>query len=314
VKILLLGAGGQLGGYLRQTLADVGDVFASSRSTTDDALRCDLSDLAAVEALLRRQRPDLVVNAAAYTAVDQAETDVDAATLINAALPGVIGATVASWGGAVIHYSTDYVFDGTAQRPYTEDDATVPLSVYGRSKLAGERALAAMGVDHLVLRTAWVYSLRGRNFLTTMLRLGAERDQISVVDDQRGTPTSAGFLAKATAQIAGRWMADDDFRRTNSGISHLTAAGNTTWCGFAKAIFDEAVGTGRLAHGPSVLPIATASYPTPAKRPAWSVLDTNRAVTSFGVTPPDWRDDLRSVLSGAYASLPAIESGVLKDR
>jgi dTDP-4-dehydrorhamnose reductase len=300
VKILLLGAGGQLGGYLRQTLADVGDVFASSRSTTEDALRCDLSDLAAVEALLRRQRPDLVVNAAAYTAVDQAETDVDAATLINAALPGVIGATVASWGGAVIHYSTDYVFDGTAQRPYTEDDATAPLGVYGRSKLAGERALAATGVDHLVLRTAWVYSLRGRNFLTTMLRLGAERDQISVVDDQRGTPTSAGFLAKATAQIAEKWLKETPSHTRQRGVFHLTATGDTTWHGFAEAIFDEAVARGRLPKKPSVLPIPSTDYPMPAKRPAWSVLDTTKTLASFGAMPPDWRDDLRKVLAGAY--------------
>lgn len=299
MKILLLGADGQLGGYLRQTLADVGDVFASSRSTTDDALRCDLSDLAAVEDLLRQLRPDLVVNAAAYTAVDRAETDVDAATLINAALPGVIGATVASWGGAVIHYSTDYVFDGTAQRPYAERDDTGPLGAYGRSKLAGEQALAATGVDHLVLRTAWVYSLRGRNFLTTMLRLGAERDEISVVDDQRGTPTSARFLAKATAQMAVHWMADPHARRANGGIFHLTAAGDTTWFGFAKAIFDEAATVGRVAHKPSLSPIDTSSYPTPAKRPAWSVLDTSRVVASFGVKPPDWRDDLRSVLANA---------------
>lgn len=281
-------------------LATVGDVLASSRSTTDDALRCDLSDLAAVASLLRRERPDLVVNAAAYTAVDQAETDEDAATLLNAALPEVIGATVAGWSGAVIHYSTDYVFDGTAHRPYTEGDATAPLGIYGRTKLAGEVALAATGVDHLVLRTAWVYSLRRRNFLTTMLRLGADRDQLSVVNDQRGTPTSAGFLATATAQIACKWLAGDRSRPLTSGIFHLTAAGDTTWYGFAKAIFEEAAATGRLPKSPSVLPIATASYPTPAERPARSVLDTALAVATFGVSPPVWRDDLRHVMSGAY--------------
>jgi dTDP-4-dehydrorhamnose reductase len=300
VKILLLGADGQLGGYLRHTLAAVGDVRASSRSTTDEALRCDLSDLAAVEDLLRRERPDLVVNAAAYTAVDQAESDTNAAMTINATLPGVIGAVAAGWGGAVIHYSTDYVFDGTAHQPYTEDDATAPLGVYGRSKLAGEQALAATGVDFLVLRTAWVYSLRGRNFLTTMLRLGAERDQLTVVDDQHGTPTSAGFLAKATAQIAEKWLKDTRSNSRQRGIFHLTATGYTTWHGFAKTLFDEATATGRLPKSPSVVPIGSASYPTPAKRPAWSVLDTTKTLASFGVVPPDWRSDLRKVMSGAY--------------
>jgi dTDP-4-dehydrorhamnose reductase len=300
VKILLLGANGQLGGYLRHTLTAVGDVRASSRSTTDETLRCDLSDLAAVEDLLRRERPDLIVNAAAYTAVDQAESDTNAAMAINATLPGVIGTVAAGWGGAVIHYSTDYVFDGTAHHPYTEDDATAPLGVYGRSKLDGEQALAATGVDHLVLRTAWVYSLRGRNFLTTMLRLGTERDQLTVVDDQHGTPTSAGFLAKATAQIAENWLQDTRSSSRQRGVFHLTAAGNTTWYGFAKAVFDEATATGRLPKGPSVLPIGSASYPTPAKRPAWSVLDTTKTLASFGVVAPDWRSDLRKVMSGAY--------------
>lgn len=300
MKILLLGADGQLGGYLRHTLTTVGDVRASSRSTTDEALRCDLSDLAAVDDLLRRERPDLVVNAAAYTAVDLAESDANAAMTINAALPGVIGTVAAGWGGAVIHYSTDYVFDGTAHHPYTEDNATAPLGVYGRSKLAGEHALAATGVDHLILRTAWVYSLRGRNFLTTMLRLGAERDQLAVVDDQHGTPTSAGFLAKATAQIAGKWLKDIQPGSRRGGVFHLTAAGHTTWYGFARSIFEEARATGALAKVPSVLPIGAASYPTPAKRPAWSVLDTTKTLASFGVVAPDWRSDLRKVMSGAY--------------
>jgi len=300
VKILLLGADGQLGGYLRHALTDIGDVRASSRSATDETLRCDLSELAAVEDLLRRERPDLVVNAAAYTAVDQAESDTDVAMKINATLPGVIGAVAGEWGGAVIHYSTDYVFDGTAQHPYTEDDATAPLGVYGRSKLAGEQALAATGVDHLVLRTAWVYSTRGRNFLTTMLRLGAEREQLSVVDDQRGTPTSAGFLAKATAQIAEKWLQSAPPHSRQRGVFHLTAGGNTTWHGFAKAIFEEATTSGRLPNMPAVLPVATTDYPTPAKRPAWSVLDTTRILASFDVIPPDWRSDLRKVLAGVY--------------
>ncbi len=302
MKILLLGADGQLGGYLRGALATIGTVRASSRLAKDEALRCDLSDLVAVDRLLRREHPDLVVNAAAYTAVDQAESDGHSAVLINTALPSFIGTVMSEWNGAVIHYSTDYVFDGTARRPYNEDDGTAPLGVYGRSKLAGERALAKVGADYLVLRTAWVYSLHGRNFLTTMLRLGAERKQLTVVDDQHGTPTSAGFVATATAQVAKKWMKETQSRRKKSGIYHLTAAGETTWHGFANAIFDEAVASGRLQEAPTVLPIDTAGYPTPAERPAWSVLDTSRISTSFRVKPPDWRSDLRIMMSGGYES------------
>ncbi|NID04198.1 dTDP-4-dehydrorhamnose reductase [Luteibacter jiangsuensis] len=306
MKILLLGADGQLGGYLRSTLATIGTVRASSRAAKDDALRCDLSDTAAVEVLLRRERADLVVNAAAYTAVDQAEREEGQAMLVNATLPGVIGATSSEWGGAVIHYSTDYVFDGTASHPYCEDDNPNPLGVYGRSKLAGEYALTEADTDHLILRTAWVHSLHGRNFLTTMLRLGVERRQLSVVNDQRGTPTSAGFLATATATVAGRWMNDIESRRERRGVYHLTAAGETTWFDFANAIFDEALATGRLQERPIVLPIATAGYPTPAKRPAWSVLDTTKIATSFGVTPPDWRSDLSVMMKGGYETHPSV--------
>ncbi len=300
MKILLLGADGQLGGYLRSALATIGTVRASSRQAQDQALRCDLSDPTAIGTLLRRERADLLVNAAAYTAVDQAESDEQSAMSINAALPGLIGAITSEWGGAVIHYSTDYVFDGAARRPYGEHDPTAPLGIYGRSKRAGESALAGTGVDHLILRTAWVYSLRGRNFLTTMLRLGAEREQLAVVADQRGTPTSAGFIAAATAHIADAWLRNNGSRRDASGIYHLTAAGETTWYGFANAIFDEAIVSGRLQHAPKVLPIGTADYPTPAKRPAWSVLDTTRISTAFGLKPPAWRDDLHRMMSGGY--------------
>ncbi|MDQ0010625.1 dTDP-4-dehydrorhamnose reductase [Luteibacter jiangsuensis] len=300
MKILLLGADGQLGGYLRGALATAGTVRASSRLAKDEALRCDLADLAAVDRLLRRERADLVVNAAAYTAVDQAEGDEPSAMLINATLPAVIGAVTSEWNGAVIHYSTDYVFDGTARHPYSEDDDTAPLGVYGRSKLAGERALEKVDVDHLILRTAWVYSLHGRNFLTTMLRLGVERKQLAIVNDQHGTPTSAGFLATATAQVARKWMKESQSRHKKRGVYHLTATGETTWHGFANAIFDEAVASRRLQEPPTVLPIDTTGYPTPAERPAWSVLDTTRIATSFGVTPPDWRDDLHVMMSGGY--------------
>jgi len=300
VKILLLGAEGQLGGYLQRSLADIGTVRASSRHALDESLRIDLKDTGGLLSLLARESPDLVVNAAAYTAVDQAESDSAEAMLTNAALPAVIASVITSWNGALIHFSTDYVFDGTGTRPYVEDDPTGPLGVYGKSKLNGEIALSRMSADHLILRTAWVYSLRGRNFLTTMLRLGAERHSLTVVDDQHGTPTSAGFLAKATARIAQKWMRERRSRREASGIYHLTASGETTWHGFAQAIFEEAVQTGRLNAAPLLLPTDTAGFPTPAKRPAWSVLDTTRVQTVFGITPPDWRSELRTVMSGAY--------------
>jgi dTDP-4-dehydrorhamnose reductase len=306
VKILLLGAEGQLGGYLRQSLASVGKVRASSRSTTDELLRCDLTDVDQLSGLLRRERPDLVVNAAAYTAVDAAENNEDAAQQLNAALPAFVASIISAWNGALIHYSTDYVFDGTSRQSYSETDPTNPLGVYGTSKLSGEQELAKMGVDHLILRTAWVYSLRGHNFLNTMLRLGAGRERLTVVDDQHGTPTSAGFLAEATARIAKEWMKDHQSRRRKSGIYHLTAAGRTTWHGFAEAIFDEAVASGRLPSAPEVVPIDTAGYPTPARRPAWSVLDTTKIATIFRVTPPDWRDDLHKVMSGGYETSVAV--------
>ncbi|MDF4002866.1 dTDP-4-dehydrorhamnose reductase [Luteibacter sp. PPL552] len=301
MKILLLGADGQLGGYLRRSLAPLGTLRCSSRTSTDASLSCDLADSGAVTDLLRRERPALIVNAAAYTDVDRAESDgAESATAINARLPGLVGATAATWGGAVIHYSTDYVFDGQAGQPYTTDAVAAPLGIYGHSKLEGERALGATGVDHLILRTAWVYSLHGRNFLTTMLKLANERDTLSVVADQYGTPTSAGFLADATRTIATRWLHDATSRRKSVGVHHLTASGVTTWHGFATAIMEDAVACGRLASVPRVVPITSADYPTPAKRPRYGVLDTSKTDVTFGLTPPPWRADLRRVLAGDY--------------
>ncbi|TCV95776.1 dTDP-4-dehydrorhamnose reductase [Luteibacter rhizovicinus] len=249
--------------------------------------------------MLRRERPDLVVNASAYTAVDQAETDISTAMAINAEVPRAIGHAVTAWNGAVVHYSTDYVFDGMQTRPYTEEDATAPLGIYGQSKLRGELALSASGADHLILRTAWVYSLRGRNFLTTMLRLATERPQVRIVADQRGTPTSAGFLADATVRIASSWMGDPIRRTLRGGVYHLTANGETTWYDFAEALFSDAHETDRIANVPTILPIATSDYPTPARRPAYSVLAIDRIVKTFAVAAPHWRDDLRHVLGSA---------------
>ncbi len=291
MKILLLGAAGQLGTRLRHSLQSVGDVVAVSRSGNGGTLGCDLTDLAALDRLLHSQKPELVVNAAAYTAVDQAESDAGTAMTINADAPRVIGEAMSQWHGAVIHYSTDYVFDGQGMRPYAEDDAPRPLGVYGRSKLEGERNLAATGVDHLVIRTAWVYSLHGRNFLTTMLRLGAERTELRIVDDQRGTPTSTHFLASATATIASAWARDTSGR--SSGVYHLTAGGETTWYGFASQLFTEAMASGHIEKAPALTRISTVDYPTPARRPAYSVLDVKRVMDTFGLVIPHWQTDLR---------------------
>jgi dTDP-4-dehydrorhamnose reductase len=295
VKILLLGATGQLGTCLRQTLQAVGHVAAVSRTGDSATLACNLTDLLALDRLLRREQPDLVVNAAAYTAVDNAESDAGTATRINADVPRIIGEAMARRRGAVVHYSTDYVFDGQGTRPYVETDAPSPISVYGRSKLEGELGLSETGADHLILRTAWVYSLHGRNFLTTMLRLAGERAELRIVDDQHGTPTSAHFLATATASMVSTWAGGAS--RRPSGIYHITAGGETTWHAFARQLFIEAVNVGRLAKAPTLVPIPTTDYPTPARRPPYSVLDLHRVVDTFGLVIPDWQSDLRQVMS-----------------
>jgi dTDP-4-dehydrorhamnose reductase len=296
MKVLLLGGNGQLGTHLRRTLPMLGKLMVAARSADQHTLPCDISDSNALRALLRTQRPDLVINAAAYTAVDKAETETELAFAINGDVPGIIGDTVAAWNGAVVHYSTDYVFNGHARTPYVETDATAPLGVYGASKLAGESALASTGADHLILRTAWVYSLHGKNFLTTMLRLADERPLLRVVDDQQGTPTSAGFLAWATANIAEAWMAKSD-RRGLAGVYHLTNSGDTTWCRFTRAIIEEALALGQLQRKPEVEAIGTADYPTPAQRPLYSVLSCARIKQAFRLDIPSWQEELHTVLA-----------------
>ncbi len=300
MKVLLVGANGQVGHALLRALPALGEVVATTRNgvlgngTTCEAL--DLGELDTIAPLIERMRPDVVVNAAAYTAVDRAEDDAAQALRINAHAPARIAAACAVLGVALLHYSTDYVFDGRATRPYREDDPTAPLGVYGESKLAGERAIAGSGARHLILRTAWVYGLHGSNFLRTMLRLGAERDELRVVADQRGCPTPAWLIADASAAILRRGIAE-------SGVRHLVARGETTWHGFAEAIFDEAMASGRIARRPVVQPIATADYPTPAARPAYSVLDTARLRDDYALDLPEWRAALADTLGAARAAL-----------
>jgi dTDP-4-dehydrorhamnose reductase len=294
MTVLVFGGNGQLGQELLRALAPLGEVVATTRSgQLADGSPCEVADFNAPDALaavLDRIQPTLVVNAAAYTAVDRAEGERDAAWRANAEAPGVIARWCAAAGVPLVHYSTDYVFDGQGSRPYREDDATAPLGVYGESKLAGEDAVRAAGGRHMIFRTAWVYASHSANFLRTMLRVGAERDVLRVVADQVGTPTPAALIADVTAQAL-------QHPGALSGTWHLTAAGETSWHGFAEAIFAEAVAAGKLARAPTVEAITTAEYPTPAKRPAYSHLDVARIQSDFGVVLPSWQDGLKRVIA-----------------
>jgi dTDP-4-dehydrorhamnose reductase len=300
MKILLFGGNGQVGSELRRSLGPLGDVVATTRSgTLEDGTACDRADFDAPEslaALIERVAPEIVVNAAAHTAVDRAESELDAAFRANAQAPQAIAEACARHGIRLVHYSTDYVFDGRGTRPYREDDPTAPAGVYGASKLAGEEAIRASGTPHLILRTAWVYAAHGRNFLRTMLHLAGERDELRVVADQIGTPTPATLIADATARVLAQ-------PATRSGTWHLTATGATSWHGFAEAIMQGAHARGLIARIPRVLPIATADYPTPAARPAYSVLDCSALQRDFGIALPDWQEGLSRTLDELAGSL-----------
>ena len=298
MKLLLLGANGQVGHELQRALAPLGQVAATTRSgILPDGSACEVADFDqpdSLAVLLQRIRPDVVVNAAAYTAVDRAEEDRDAAWRANAEAPCVLARWCAQASVPLVHYSTDYVFDGQGKRAYREEDITSPLGVYGASKLAGEEAIGAAGGRHMIFRTAWVYASHGQNFLRTMLRVGAEREELRVVADQVGTPTPAALIADVTAQAIQHPTA-------LSGTWHLTANGETSWHGFAEAIFEEAQARGLISQRPRVLPITTAEYPTKAQRPAYSRLDTTRLQADLGIVLPDWREGLARVM-GEFAA------------
>ncbi|HST28432.1 MAG TPA: dTDP-4-dehydrorhamnose reductase [Rudaea sp.] len=301
MKILLLGANGQVGFELVRSLAPLGDLVCASRSgTLPGGAPCLSTELARPESLaatLDAVKPDVIVNAAAYTAVDRAEDEPDLALRINAQALAEIGAHAALHNALVVHYSTDYVFNGAGSRPYRENDATAPLGVYGRSKLDGENALRASGCDHLILRTAWVYAARGHNFLRTMLRLAREREELRIVGDQRGAPTPARLISAATAAVLARLLARRAGERDKRlGTYHLCAAGQCTWFDFAGAIFARAQVAGLLEQAPRLVPIATADYPTPARRPAYSVLDCSKIRDAFGLHLPSWKEGLNSVI------------------
>lgn len=293
MTVLVFGGNGQVGQELLRALAPLGKVVATTRSgTLPDGSTCETADFGlpdSLPALLDRLQPSVVVNAAAYTAVDRAEQEVDAAFAANAQAPGVIARWCAAHGVPFVHYSTDYVFDGQGTAPYREDEPTAPLGVYGTSKRDGEEAVRAAGGRHLIFRTAWVYASHGANFLCTMLRLGAERDALRVVADQIGTPTPAALIADVTAMALQR-------SPSLSGTWHLTANGQTSWHGFAEAIFAEALALGVLERVPAVEEITSADYPTPARRPAWSVLDNRGLQDALGIRLPDWRQGLHAVM------------------
>lgn len=312
LRILLTGKNGQVGSELSRLLSAKCDLTALGRG------ELDLANADDIRRAIVHVRPALIINAAAYTAVDQAEKEEGLAQAINGDAPGVIAAEAKKIGAPVIHYSTDYVFDGTKRSPYVENDPTNPLSAYGRTKLAGEEAIRASGVPHLILRTAWVYATSGKNFLLTILRLASTREELRIVNDQCGAPTAARAISLGTARLVEN--CEDDcagwFAR-NSGTYHVTAAGETTWYEFAVAILNAARGIvpaerpqdalgwvtaatgGRPIIAKRIAPITTAEYPTPARRPAYSVLSNARFAAQFGFALPEWRSQLAATMEKA---------------
>jgi dTDP-4-dehydrorhamnose reductase len=299
MKFLLLGRNGQVGFELRRALAPLGEVAAF------DFPACDLTVPDSIRGIINAVKPQVIINAAAYTAVDKAETEPQLAKAINSIAPGIIGAEAKKIGARVVHYSTDYVYDGSKTTPYVETDTTNPLGVYGLTKRDGDVALAESGAEHFVFRTSWVFGAHGANFVKTVLRLGAERDKLNVVSDQIGAPTSAALLADATALVLAqlRWRNPAD---VPSGVYHLSASGDTSWHGFAHAILRGAVSR-RLTlklKPEAVRAIPTSEYPLPAKRPMNSRLDTTHFRETFGLALPHWQADLDHVLDQLIDKAP----------
>jgi dTDP-4-dehydrorhamnose reductase len=294
MKILVTGRNGQVGGALHHALSGLGEIVALDRA------QLDLSNLDVVREVIRAIRPNLIVNAAAYTAVDLAETDEALAYRINAEAPGVMAEEAQRLGAGLIHYSTDYVYDGSKSGAWLEADATGPLSSYGRSKLAGEQAIAAVGLPYIILRTSWVYGLYGKNFLLTMLRLSQSRPELSIVNDQIGAPTWSVTIAEATASIIKKFP-DLVAAQHLSGIYHLCARGQTSWFGFAEKIFAHSL----IQQKPRLHPITTADYPTPAARPKNSVMNTNKFEQNFAALPT-WETALGNCLQRIPVEAPQL--------
>ncbi|WP_040265313.1 dTDP-4-dehydrorhamnose reductase [Pseudomonas rhodesiae] len=286
MKILITGQHGQVSQALQQRLPPLGELIVLGRE------QLDLTNADRIRQQVRAHRPDLIINAAAHTAVDQAESEPEVAFAINAIAPGILAEEAKALGAPLIHYSTDYVFDGSKPAPYTETDTPNPLGVYGQSKLAGEQAIAAVGGEHLILRTSWVYSNHGKNFLLTMQRLLQEKPQMRIVADQIGAPTWAGTIADSTRALIEHWQAG---AAGAWGVYHLTAQGETSWFGFAEAIGEHLRTTGKACS--ELEPIPSSAYPTPAKRPLNSRLDCTRLQQQWHVAQPHWLDALRECLA-----------------
>ena len=292
-RILLVGKNGQVGWELQRTLAPLGELVAVDRHGMD------LTDPDSIRRVIRDARPNLIVNAAAYTAVDKAESELDIATAINGIAPGIMAEEAQRLGGALVHYSTDYVFDGAKTQPYVEDDPVNPLGVYGASKLAGERAIQAVGGPHLIFRTSWVYGARGKNFLLTMLRLSKEREELKVVADQIGAPTWSRMIAEMTSQVLACVAAPKGLQLSDvSGTYHLTGSGATSWFGFTQAILENVTQRAIAAAHPTapqlprLVPITTRDYPTPARRPKNSQMSNAKLARVFGLVSPTWDSQL----------------------
>jgi dTDP-4-dehydrorhamnose reductase len=286
MKILLTGKTGQVGGELNNILKDIGELISVGRE------QLDLSKISSIEPAVLDIQPDIIINAAAYTAVDKAEEEPDLAMTLNGIAPGVLAGAAKKVGASLIHYSTDYVFDGRSNTPYREEDATCPLSIYGESKLAGEKNIAEAGVPYLILRTSWVYSLQGKSFLRTIKKLATEKDTLRIVDDQIGAPTWARSIAQATHKIIEKCLRDRA-ELSLSGIFHLTCRGQSNWYDFAKEILDLS----DASQNTQLLPIPTSEYPTPAVRPLYSLLSNDKLKKAFAFEMPHWHDALKDCIS-----------------
>ena len=304
LRLLITGANGQVGWHLQRSLAPLGEVTALTRD------QLDLADLDAVRRAVRGFAPDILVNAAAYTAVDKAESEPDLARTVNALAPAAMAEELARNGGLLLHFSTDYVFDGSKTSPYEERDATGPLNVYGRTKLEGEQLIVASECPHIILRTSWIYDVRGRNFLRTVLRLAREKDKLHMVSDQFGAPTWARTIAEATAIALARALErNSETGSWQSGLFHLTAAGQTSWAGFAQAILEDYESLlswpadtgefGGLLKATHVVPITSDQFKADARRPHYSVLSNAQVQATFGIMMPDWRAQLRLAMQDA---------------
>ena len=291
MKILLFGKGGQVGWELQRSLAPLGELTALDFDSAD--YPADFSRPDALAQTVLDVRPDVIVNAAAHTAVDKAESESDLAHAINAAAPGVLARAARQIGALLVHYSTDYVFDGSGAQPWREGDATGPLNVYGRTKLEGEQAIVASGCAHLILRTSWVYAARGGNFAKTMLRLAQERERLTVIDDQFGAPTGAELLADVTAHAIAQTLRDPG----KAGLYHCVAAGETSWYGYARFVLEQARAAGIELKASAVDPVPASAFPTPAKRPHNSRLNTEKLRAAFGLNLPSWQDGVRRMLT-----------------